>query len=197
MDRAILEALVAARERLELLDPYDWGAMETWVASMRPILVASLPLQVDGFDHVTTTPRWVASPRFSSTDRYGRQRDNFAEAARADEAANRKIASDAKQKILGYLAGVLAIPVGFTRTASMANQPPSADAAKRIVIHNYGEAHMGDKYTSNVTGSTVGAVAVGDHAVSTGHVTIGTPGPVTQEQHKAAISQAQSALVQD
>ena len=53
------------------------------------------------------------------------------------------------------------------------------------------------KFSITNTNSTIGAQAVGDHATATGHVAIGAAGPVTQEQHKAAITQAQNALNAD
>lgn len=64
-------------------------------------------------------------------------------------------------------------------------------------VYHHGDVIMGDKYKTTITGSTVGAFAQGDHAVATGHVTIGASGSLTQEQHKTAISAAQTALVHD
>jgi hypothetical protein len=65
------------------------------------------------------------------------------------------------------------------------------------VHHHHGDVHMGSKFTTNITGSTVGAFAQGNHAVATGTVTVGAAGSVTQEQHKAAMANAQTALVRD
>ncbi|WP_441292047.1 hypothetical protein ACSRUE_17930 [Sorangium sp. KYC3313] len=56
---------------------------------------------------------------------------------------------------------------------------------------------MGSKFTTNISGSTIGAFSQGDHAVVTGHVTGGAAIPFTQQQHKAAIKDAQAALVHD
>jgi hypothetical protein len=88
---------------------------------------------------------------------------------------------------------------GAATTRSKANlsagtkaQQPASSAA-----HHHGDMIMGSKFTTNITGSTVGAFAQGDHAVATGTVTIGAAGSVTQEQHKAAVAKAQSALVRD
>lgn len=65
------------------------------------------------------------------------------------------------------------------------------------IIHpHHGDTHMGST-TINITGSNVGAFAAGERATATGHVTIGGSGPITQEQHKAAITQAQNALNAD
>ena len=54
------------------------------------------------------------------------------------------------------------------------------------------------RFTTNIRGSTIGAVAIGDHARATGTVNYGTSAtPLSQEQHKVAISDAQMALVHD
>ena len=190
MELAVRQALVDARERLERLDPYDWVAVEAWVASIRPLVVAALPRQVEGFDRVTKTPGWVAGPLFASTDRSGRHRDNFAEAARTDEAANKKIASGAQQKILAFIGGLHALP-------ALPPEPGAESTGGRLVIHNYGEAQVGDKYTTKIEGgSNVGAMAVGTGAKAMGNVTVTSQVP-TQEQHREAVAKAQGALVRD
>lgn len=56
---------------------------------------------------------------------------------------------------------------------------------------------MGSKFTTNITGSTVGAVAVGDHATATGTVHVGAAGSVTQAQHEEHVKRAKKALVDD
>jgi hypothetical protein len=58
-----------------------------------------------------------------------------------------------------------------------------------------GDIHAGSTFTTNVTTSTIGAIATGDHAVATGH--IAPTSLMTQEHHKAAITQAQNALNAD
>lgn len=191
MNSAVREALAAARERLEGLDPYAWGDVEVWVASVRPLIVAAFPDQVGGFDLVTRTPRWVTSPIFASTDRYGQRRDNFAEAANADERANRRTAAEAKEKILACVSGLLALSgLPLTRAAV-----DSGD--RKIIIHNnYGEALMSDRNTISISNSNVGAAALGRCATSTGSVSVGSA-PVTQEQHRKAIADAQGALIRD
>jgi hypothetical protein len=63
-------------------------------------------------------------------------------------------------------------------------------------VHHSGDLNMGTKYTSNITGSTIGAVAVGSTSQATGTVTLGTS-TLTQEQHRAALREAQSVLVHD
>ena len=73
------------------------------------------------------------------------------------------------------------------------------DTTKRAVevLEHMRNVSGRDTYNVSVSGPTVGAFAVGDHAVATGHVTVGAPDAVTQEQHKAAIKEAQKALVDD
>lgn len=59
-----------------------------------------------------------------------------------------------------------------------------------------GEVHVGSKFITNITGATIGAIATGDHAVATGHVTI-HHGPLTQAQHLENIKAAKKALADD
>ena len=58
---------------------------------------------------------------------------------------------------------------------------------------------MATKNISHVgPGAIVGSIAVGSHAHSEGVVNVGTPAvPPSQEEHKKAIKQAQSALLED
>jgi hypothetical protein len=59
--------------------------------------------------------------------------------------------------------------------------------------------HIGDivthKYTSNITGSNVGAVGIGDQTRVEGSVNVGAP--VTQTEHVKRIKTAQHALLED
>lgn len=55
---------------------------------------------------------------------------------------------------------------------------------------------MGDNYHSNVKGSTVGAIAVGTNAHANGTVSH-NDSALTQDGHRAALKEAQAALVHD
>lgn len=55
---------------------------------------------------------------------------------------------------------------------------------------------MADKYTTNISNSTVGAAAIGTGATATGTVTVATERP-TQAEHREAVAAAQGALVAD
>jgi hypothetical protein len=57
------------------------------------------------------------------------------------------------------------------------------------------EVHMGDKITTNVSGSTVGAVAAGKGARAIGTVT--TSSAPTQAEHRKSIGETQAAVVRD
>jgi len=52
-------------------------------------------------------------------------------------------------------------------------------------------------FTTNITGSTIGAVAVGDHATVTGTVHVGATRSVTQTRHEEHIKKAKKALIED
>lgn len=184
MDSATRELLRRARQRLENIDPYDWDAVIAWTASVRPLLVAAVPEQVDGFDSVTATPRWTAGVLMASTDRYGRRQDNFAQVAAMEEKSNRKMAAAAQQRILATIDAILCLPEGSRQQDPM------------VIIHNHGEAQVGDKYTTNITGATMGAVAVGPGAAATGRIEVGAQF-LTQAAHRKAVAEAQAALVHD
>jgi hypothetical protein len=61
------------------------------------------------FREITKTPHWVQLPRFvTGGGRWddGPRRDNFAEADAAEDRSNRRLASDAKARILAFLDGL-------------------------------------------------------------------------------------------
>lgn len=67
-------------------------------------------------------------------------------------------------------------------------------------VHHHGDIIMGSTFTNNISGDTqIGAFGQGDGITVTGSLTVnaGAPGTRTQEQHKAAIKEAQTALVHD
>jgi Effector-associated domain 5 len=73
----------------------------------------------------------------------------------------------------------------------------SAQPAAAVVHHHYGDTHLKSTITNNITSANIKTFAQGDHAVATGHVKVSAPTPLTQEQHKTTISEAQTALVRD
>jgi hypothetical protein len=75
------------------------------------------------------------------------------------------------------------------------NPEPEREAG--VSYGQHGEIHVGSKFITNITGSVVGAVAQGDHTSATGAVHLGGAEAITQEQHKAAIKDAQTALIHD
>lgn len=64
------------------------------------------------------------------------------------------------------------------------------------IVQHPGGLSVGDNYTSNIKGSTVGAVAIGANAQAAGSATHGMS-VLTQEQHRTALKEAQAALVRD
>lgn len=75
-------------------------------------------------------------------------------------------------------------------------ETPRVDEKQAIEFHHHGDIVMGTKHTANVTGSTIGALSIGDNAQAHGSVNI-SQGSLTQEQHRQIISGAQAALVRD
>jgi hypothetical protein len=71
---------------------------------------------------------------------------------------------------------------------------PEGDAG--VQLHHHGDVIVGAKFTTTITGSTVGAMAIGDRATASGTVTL-QQGSLTQEQHRASIKDAQKALLDD
>lgn len=73
-----------------------------------------------------------------------------------------------------------------------------ADAdAQPANLHQHGDIVMGSKHVVTVSRSTIGAFAVGDQAHATGSVQVAMGDTMTQSQHRAAIQDAQMALVKD
>ncbi|WP_437673238.1 hypothetical protein [Sorangium sp. So ce131] len=178
MDNATRDALSRHRERLAGLDPYRWTAVEEWREAVRPFLVHVLHRHVERFDELTKRPAFVVGPRIQTS-----RGNNFAQAAATDELVNRARAAEAKAKLLSFLDSLLALPPA----------PPAH--GQGVVINNYAETQMGDKYTTNISHSNVGAAAIGAGAVATGSVAAAAP--PTQEQHRKAVAEAQGALVRD
>src|SRR5262245_38024001 len=106
MDDGVRDILRQYRADLDALDPYKWTAVERWVAMVRPFIVEALPAHLAGFTDITKRPGWVLSPRFA-----GSRGNNFAQAAATDERANRKIAAEAKAKILAFLDSLISMPI--------------------------------------------------------------------------------------
>lgn len=69
-------------------------------------------------------------------------------------------------------------------------------APAAVNLHHYGHVHMGSTFTTNITSSTVGAIATGDHAIAAGHVTVHHEA-LTQAQHHEHIKTAKKALADD
>ncbi|WP_437968161.1 hypothetical protein WMF04_02180 [Sorangium sp. So ce260] len=69
-------------------------------------------------------------------------------------------------------------------------------AAPTAVHHYHAPVHTAATYNSTFVGSTVGAVALGDHATATGKVDR-SAASLTQERHQAAVKEARKALLDD
>jgi hypothetical protein len=63
-------------------------------------------------------------------------------------------------------------------------------------VRHQAQVHTGPSFVTNITGSTIGAVATGDHAIATGTVNL-HQGPLTQAQHLEHIKAAKKALADD
>lgn len=91
---------------------------------------------------------------------------------------------------------------GSSATTTLSHRSKGVEAGSHpgtvpVVHHHHGDVHMASTFTTNITGSTVGAFAQGDNATATGTLHVGASGSVTQEQHKAALANAQTALIRD
>jgi hypothetical protein len=149
MDDGVRDILCQYRGDLDALDPYKWTAVERWLATVRPFIVEALPRHLPRFDEVTLRPAPILSARIATS-----RGNNFAQAAETDERANRKIYSDAKAKVLSFLDTLISMPV------------VTGKAATPQVLH------LGSTFNTNITGSTIGAVAVGDNVTASGTVTV-------------------------
>jgi hypothetical protein len=70
-----------------------------------------------------------------------------------------------------------------------------SDAEAGGNLHHHGVIIMGSSFNTSITGSTVGAIAVGDNSTASGTVT--HHGPMTQAQHEEYIKKAKKGLVED
>lgn len=123
--RAQLREVLAELRRVE---PYPWSKVSGLVARAQPLVREGFPGHVDEFKSACATPNWVHMPRMMSGESPWDPeptRDNFAEADAADREANSGLATEARDRILGFLAGLLAIPEerdGVTRGPSALDQ---------------------------------------------------------------------------
>lgn len=137
----------------------------------------------------------------NGTIQHGKLRPHDEEWGRAQDSPARCVARllpDGTTEVQGEYEEVLEVARGL-REVKPQRKPRQSNQRRQAHTNNvhHGDTHMGDKFTTNITGSTVGALAQGRGAVATGHVTIGATESLTQEQHKTAISAAQTALVHD
>ncbi|XXY48541.1 hypothetical protein WME91_51915 [Sorangium sp. So ce269] len=197
MNRDAQEKLQNLRQRLMAMEPYPWEPVEAWIAAARPLIKAIYNDHFDDFLEVTKAPHWSYVPRVSSSrsiwdDRP--RRDNSAEAAATEHRINGQRAAAAKEKILAFVDGLLDLPEVPPLLAKSLTK--SRDSA--VAQYYNGDVIMGgQKNTSNISGSTVGAVSTGDYSQATGSVTINRTESLTQEEHRAAINEARKALIDD
>jgi predicted nucleotide-binding protein len=133
--------LSALRDELAHLDAEYWSNIESWIAKATPIVKADWPTHFDNFRRIAVAPRPVVSLARSWGQR----------SATADEdAANKRIAEIAKEKILNFCDGLLTVSdenysadgnaLG-NMTAEPGEQPDTmVDTRKVFVAHGRNEA---------------------------------------------------------
>ncbi|WP_437711018.1 CHAT domain-containing protein [Sorangium sp. So ce448] len=122
MNEHALDKLRSLSEELEKLAPYPWERVEEWIASTRPLIRAHYSKHLSDFSAVTAAPEWF--PRvYGVPSRYDETpRDERAEEAEADR-EDRAIARRAKRRILGFVKGLLDLPVPAVKNARTTMKP--------------------------------------------------------------------------
>lgn len=86
---------------------------------------------------------------------------------------------------------------GLTNRGLQRVLQPETGGGTGISVHHHGDVIMsGDKFSTNISGSTIGAIAVGKNATADGTVNI-DHSRLTQVAHVAQVKAAQKALVED
>jgi len=120
--RSIRQQLAALQDDLRRLEPFPWSRVETWIAAAKPLVREAFPAHLEDFAGAATTPRWTLLPRVcSGGGRWGGPaRDNFAEADAMEDAANRRAASEGRDRILAFVDTLLALPDGASSVVAHA-----------------------------------------------------------------------------
>ena len=136
--------LAVLRSKLEGIAPVDqenWPKIEAWIASAIPLIRTRLSEHLEDFRSACATPRWCSSPLFSSGgDPWSDApaRNNFAEAAARDRAANQRRAQQAKEKILAFLDGLIRLSGVAEAEAEHSSTKARIPSSLRIFISHAG-----------------------------------------------------------
>jgi hypothetical protein len=96
------QRLSSLRDELARLEPWPWNNIAAWSAKATPIIRTDWPDHFDDFNKTTTKPRFT----MAASAWYGGQSEE--EALKQDN-ENRLRAQQAKERILGFLEGLLAV----------------------------------------------------------------------------------------
>lgn len=141
MERIRFVRLEELRTELDSLAPQPWSNIETWTAKATAIIRHGWSAYFDDFREVTQTPQWTALPVALGRNKA----ENDAEVARvraSETSANNATAERAKERILSFLDGLLALAdesdAGEEAVTTATSDRPaevSSDPRKVFVVH--------------------------------------------------------------
>ena len=110
--RSELKTIRNKLSEIETIDLASWPKVETWIASATPLIRKRFPEHLEDFEKVCAAPGWSFSPRVSTGgDPWSGAppKNNFAEGAAYDKAANQRRAEEARAKMVGFLDGLIGL----------------------------------------------------------------------------------------
>jgi predicted nucleotide-binding protein len=108
MATTLLERLTALKQELEGVPAEPWHNVESWIAKATPIIRRDWPEHFEDFKQAAATPRWTALPIAIGRNEAANQAA-LAEHRSITTHSNRAIANAAKDKLLRFLDGLIAI----------------------------------------------------------------------------------------
>ncbi|MBK9000681.1 MAG: hypothetical protein IPM35_33590 [Myxococcales bacterium] len=110
---SLRDKLLSLTDELRAVESYPWANVEVLIQRAKPLVRTEFREHADEFAKICETPKRAMFPMVvSGGSRWDDQppRNNFAEAAAAEEEADRRIAADARNRIVAFLDGLLEIP---------------------------------------------------------------------------------------
>ncbi|WP_441292043.1 hypothetical protein ACSRUE_17910 [Sorangium sp. KYC3313] len=197
MNREAQDKLRLLRQRLAELEPYPWETIEAWFASAKPLIKSHFSEHFEEFKAVAAAPDWYF-PVYASGGggRWGGPKwNNWAEADARKDREDRKLAEATRNNILHFVDGLLNLPSAPTQDSAVLER---VSQGQPIAHYYQGDFIMGgSKFITSISDSNIGAFGQGDNVYVSGSLTANVASELTQGQHRAAIKEAQKALIDD
>lgn len=122
---SLRDKLRSLTDELRAVQSYPWANVEVLIQRAKPLVRTEFREHVDEFAKLCETPKWAMMIRWAGGgSRWDDEpeRNNFAEADAAEEEADRRIAAEARNRIVAFLDGLLEIP-------EPAHDPPATETS--------------------------------------------------------------------